>query len=100
MYNGDYYKHGHWNGKPHWALPDNSAHLYYFSGLGESYDGYWQITTENQWFEYIPGGLDLYDGGYWQSNSNYNHEIDFDNKDIEIQGHSLTIHTELGTSDQ
>jgi len=48
-FNGEYWRLGYWNGKPHWAKIDNSAHLYYFSYLGENYIGYWQMSAENQW---------------------------------------------------
>ena len=40
-YNGDYYRFGYWNGKPHFAKLDNSAHLYFFSFVGENIVGYW-----------------------------------------------------------
>jgi len=86
VYNGDYYRHGYWNGKPHWAKEDNSAHLYYFSWVGENREGYWQLDTTNQWYEFIPGGVDLYEGGYWFSDSYYSYTVDFDNADVTAQG--------------
>lgn len=56
FYEGDYWKAEDWNGFPHYAKGDRSAHLFYYEFGG---DGYWQIDWREQ-----DGTEDLYDGGY------------------------------------
>ena len=46
-FSGDYYRHGYWNGKPHWFLLGGTAHLYYYSSFGTNHDGFWVFDTEN-----------------------------------------------------
>jgi len=70
-YNGQYWRYGYWNGKPHWAKLDNSAHLFYYSSLGENLSGWWQMDAEDQWFATYPGMYDYFGGGYWESDSRF-----------------------------
>ena len=64
-----------WNGYPHFATADYSAHFYYFetNGVGEGVPSYWQLDSRDQLYDELaagypgaPGTIDWYDGGYVQ----------------------------------
>jgi len=76
-YNGDYYRFGYWNGRPHWAKLDDSAHLFFYSYVGENVSGWWQLDATDQWAMNYPGMYDLYDGGYCESTTRYSYLEDF-----------------------
>lgn len=55
-YNGVYFQAEDWQGNPHYATEDRSAHLFY-SEWGS--DGFWQLDYREQ-----DGSEDFYDGGF------------------------------------
>jgi len=62
QYNGIYYRVEDWNGFPHFAKEDRSAHLFHL----ESGGGYWQLDYREQ-----DGTRDYYDGGYNSGGEDY-----------------------------
>ena len=76
-FNGQYWRLGYWNGKPHWAKLDNSAHLFFYGAVGDNVNGWWQLDDEDQWHLLYPGMYDLYEGGYWESSTRWNYLEDF-----------------------
>ena len=76
-FNGDYYRDGYWNAKPHFVNSE-SMHLYYYNHVGHTHNGYWQIDHRDQWDDVsYPGANDWYDGGWWYSSSEiYDYVVD------------------------
>jgi hypothetical protein len=49
-FDGQYYRQGYWNSKPHFVTAGNEAHLFYFNtGMGiDEGTGYWQLDYRDQ----------------------------------------------------
>ena len=76
FYNGRYYRQGYWNAKPHFVKADGSSHLFHFRA---SFDGtgYWHLDPTDQWGSVRPGDSDLYEGGYFFSETDFDYSQDF-----------------------
>ena len=63
FWNGLYIRAEDWNGNPHFAKEDRSAHLFHLNG-------YWQMDHREQ-----DGTRDYYDGGYMQAGDEYETDL-------------------------
>lgn len=94
-YNGDYYRDGFWNDRPHFINQDGS-HLYYYNSIGHGSQGYWHLDDRDQWENIYPGNSDWYNGGWFMSEGgDFYYRDDLDGSVYLYHTEEVTIYLEL-----